>query len=115
MKNIFRILIVMGITLSGVIQAAEYPGAFKISAIFMSGPTNFHFRVISNNPGAWHCHNGPKNPSWSYINENDPGSKGMMSALMAAYVAKKTVKVVTQGVDTPAGHMCHIIEFQISE
>ncbi|WP_325892215.1 hypothetical protein [Grimontia sp. NTOU-MAR1] len=95
--------------------AAETPGPFKIKEIFMSHPANFHFRVISDNPDAWHCHNGPKNPSWSYINEADPGSKGMMSALLAAYVSNKTVSLVTKGVDTYAGRMCQIVEFKISQ
>jgi len=102
---------------SNIVLAAESPGAFKIKEIFISQAENFHFRVVANytNPEAWHCHNGPKNPAWSYINEGDSGAKGMMSTLLMAYAAKKTVTLTTLGVDTPAGHMCKIIEFSIKD
>ena len=115
MKKLFYLVMSLGVSQS--LSAAEYPGPFKIKEIFMSQPTNFHFRVVANyaDPNAWHCHNGPKNPAWSYINEGDPGSKGMMSALLTAYAAQKTVTLVTEGVDTPAGRMCKIIEFKISD
>ncbi|XKY24171.1 hypothetical protein HKW97_17825 [Pseudomonas luteola] len=101
---------------SSVNAALEYPGGFKISSIHMANPTNFHFRVAQKaTDDGWHCHGGPKNPAWSYINENDPGSKGMMAALLSAYAADKTVALVTEGVDTPAGRFCHIVEFSVSD
>ncbi|CAH6910417.1 conserved exported hypothetical protein [Vibrio chagasii] len=93
--------------------AFEHPAPFKIKAIYVSSPENFHFRVISERPDSWHCHNGPLNPAWSYINNSDPGSKAMMSALLTAYAANKTVTLVTIGVDTDVGRKCKIIEFQI--
>ncbi|OEE67901.1 hypothetical protein A1OO_19380 [Enterovibrio norvegicus FF-33] len=96
-------------------HATENPGPFKINEVYMAHPANFHFRVISDNPEAWHCHNGPKNPAWSFVNEAAPGSKGMMSALLAAYVSNKTVTLVTLGVDTYAGRMCQIVELKISQ
>ncbi|WP_281826011.1 hypothetical protein [Vibrio nigripulchritudo] len=93
-------------------NAVETPTPFKIDSIYMSDPNNFHFRVESNS-GGWHCHNGPKSPAWSYINENDPGAKGMMSALLTAFAAGYTVKLHTVGVDTTAGRQCRIVEFRI--
>ncbi|WP_283131155.1 hypothetical protein [Enterovibrio norvegicus] len=53
-------------------NTTETPASFKIKEIYMAHPANFHFRVVSDNPGAWHCHNGPKEPAWSFINEADP-------------------------------------------
>ncbi|EHK9101462.1 hypothetical protein K6675_004703 [Vibrio parahaemolyticus] len=94
--------------------AVERPEPFRIKEIYMAHPANFHFRVISDNPDAWHCNNGPKNPAWSYINEADPGSKGMMSALLTAYASNKIVTLVTEGVDTSVGRVCQIVEFKVS-
>lgn len=100
---------------SSIAAEVEYPSSFKIKQIYMSQPQNFHFRVHSDDPNAWHCDGGPKNPAWSYINENDPGSKGMMSALLTAYAANKTVTLVTKAVDTSVGRKCQIVAFAIGD
>lgn len=96
-------------------HAVENPGPFKIRSIKVAQPQNFHFRVYAESlPDTWLCYNGPKNPGWAFVNENDPGSKGMMSALLTAYAAKKTVSLVTEGVDIGGSRFCRIVEFEIS-
>ncbi len=103
------------ITLIPLANAVENPGPFKIRSIKVAQPQNFHFRVIAEAlPDTWLCNNGPKNPAWAFINESDPGSKGMMSALLTAYASKKTVSLVTEGVDIGGSRFCKIVEFEIS-
>ncbi|MBT8438200.1 MAG: hypothetical protein KJO91_00630 [Gammaproteobacteria bacterium] len=116
MKKIL-FMIIGSIYMSQALASIESPMPFKIKEIFLSAPTNFHFRVMADyvDPNAWHCHNGPKNPAWSYINESDPGAKGMMSALLTAYAANKTVTLFTEGVDSSIGRVCRIVEFSISD
>ncbi|AZZ92105.1 hypothetical protein EUZ85_15765 [Hahella sp. KA22] len=111
------LFLLASIFVSQLSSAAEYPGAFKIKKIIVSRPDNFHFRVVtdSNNSDYVHCSGGPTNPAWSYVNEADPGSKTMMSTLLAAYMGNKTVTVVTEGVDTNAGRQCKIIELELSD
>lgn len=93
--------------------AREFPAPFKIKAIFLSGANNYHFRVISNNPGTWLCHNGPINDPWAFVNENDSGAKTKISALLAAYSMGKTVSLITEGVADGAATYCRIVEFYI--
>jgi len=96
------------------VNAAEYPTPFKISSIFVSSASNYHFRVESNT-GNWHCSNGPKLPAWSYVNEADSGAKGKISALLAAYASGKSVTLVTEGVAAGANTYCRILEFKVHD
>lgn len=96
-------------------SAFEYPAPIKIQAIVMSSAKNYHFRVISNNPGAWLCSNGPTNEAWAYINEDDSGAKGKMAALLLAYSMGKTVTLTTAGVDGGGVTYCHIFDFRVSD
>ncbi len=95
--------------------ALEFPGPFKIKSIFVSGATNLHYRVISDNPASWQCHNGPTYDSWAYINENDDGAKGKIAAIQMAYALGKSIRLITEGVWVPwgTGTICHIIELQL--
>ena len=52
-----------------------------------------HFRVVSNT--TWHCHNGPQNPAWSYVDETDSGAKAKIATLLTAYALGKTVTAQT--------------------
>ena len=111
-----KYLVLLFLAVSSNSMAIETPAPFKIDKIYLANAENFHFRVLRNTTdGTWLCNNGPKNPAWAYINESDSGSKGKMSALLAAYAAKKTVQLYTEGVDTSAGRMCKIVEFIISD
>lgn len=110
-----RILLAIAASMAGVnAGAAEYPTPFKISSIFVSSASNYHFRVESNT-GNWHCNNGPKSPAWSYVNETDSGAKGKISALLAAYASGKSVTLVTEGVIAGANTYCRILEFKIHD
>ena len=103
MKKYLRIIAIFtAITLvSGIscvwAEGPEYPAPFKIRNIKVANAGNFHFRVISDSPDKWHCHNGPTDEAWSYINENDNGAKGKMAILMMAFALGKTVELVTEG------------------
>ena len=96
------------------VYAVEYPTPFKISSIYVSSASNYHFRVESST-GNWHCNNGPKSPAWSYVNEPDSGAKGKMSALLAAYASGKSVALVTEGVTVGANTYCRIVEFRVHD
>jgi hypothetical protein len=113
-KIMVGILFLISGLLVGTANSAEYPGAFHISSVFLSNATNFHFRIYSDNPGSWLCSNGPRNPSWGYINEADSGAKGKIAALLEAYAMGKTITATTIGVPYNGSTYCQIIEFQIS-
>lgn len=111
-KFIAGLLVSLIPLLSFNVLSAEKPAAFKIDSIIVSNSQEAHFRITDS--GGWHCHNGPKAPAWSFINENDPGAKAMMSALLAAYASDYTVKIQTIGATSGSGErICRIVEFEI--
>jgi len=116
MENIMMLkrVLLLALFISSQAIAFEVPAPIKIDNIFMSSPQNFYFRVVSQSD-SWHCHGGPKSPAWSFINENEPGAKGMMSALLTAFAAGHTVQLYTLGVDTAIGKACQIVEFRIDK
>lgn len=110
----FKKLLVFPLLLSFNAVAIETPEAIKIDNIFMSSLNTTTFRVVSQSAN-WHCHGGPRSPAWSYIYENDPGAKTMMSGLLTAFAAGHIVQLYTIGVDSPEGKICKIVEFRIDK
>lgn len=110
------IAIVATVLSSGTANATESPAPTVISNIWVSDAGNYHFRVTGSYTGStWFCNNASSSGpgAWAYLEENDSGAKGKMAMLMTAFMAGKTVYFKTEGRDTPAGHLCHIVEFQV--
>jgi hypothetical protein len=113
MKKISLVILAVVVVLTsiGVACAYDYPDQFQIKNLYVSGATNYHFRIWSMTPNAPLCTGGPTNPSWAYINEADSGAKGKIASLTIAYVMGKKVALTTITV----GSYCQIVEFQIME
>ncbi|RDH45173.1 hypothetical protein [Zooshikella ganghwensis] len=107
-------LLVLSLLISFNVAALEKPAEIKIDNIFMSSLNTATFRVVSQSAN-WHCDGGPRNPAWSYIHEDDPGAKTMMSGLLTAFAAGHTVQLYTIGVNSPEGKICKIVEFRIDK
>lgn len=110
-KKIAVFLIAVSLCFATQVMAFETPGPFKISSLYISHAGNYHFRVYSNKPSNWHCHGGPINPAWSYINESDSGAKGKIATLQLAYALGKNVHILTEKI----GNYCHIVELMIQD
>jgi hypothetical protein len=91
--------------------AGEWTEWFKINGLFVSSATNLHFRVS----GTLTMDNCPNGASWAYIDENDSGAKGKMSALLSAYASGKDVSlfVVPKDYYGNGSKYCHILELRI--
>lgn len=115
-KSIIAVMVLCAVFFCGAVrvQALEYPGIFHIDSILVSGETNYHFRVISDNYGHWLCYLGPKSTPWAYLNKGDDGFDAKYATLMTAYLTGQLVKIVTSGVSNGAGgRYCHIEQVQI--
>lgn len=109
------VIFLICVQMAGNVSAVEYPAPFKIAGLYVSHADNLHFRVISNNPSAWLCSNGPINTSWAYINEADSGAKVKIATLMSAYALGKTITLATEGIVSGSTTYCHILEFSITD
>jgi hypothetical protein len=85
--------------------ADEWTPEFRITALYVAGATNFHYRVFGM-PNMPVCANGV---NWAYVNEADPGSKGFIAAMLSAHASGKPIQVLT----TPVNGFCHILELII--
>lgn len=108
----FFLSVTSAMALAEIIESST---PFKISEIYVANATKYHFRIMADYSDStkWLCNNGPKNPAWAYINEADSGAAGMISTLLTAYAAGKTVTLYTTGIDGPSGRVCKIVEFSI--
>lgn len=84
-------------TLAGV-----WTSDFTITNLYVAGQDNYQYRVygMPSNSG---CASGP---SWAYVNDGDPGSKGYIATILASFYAGRPIRVLVE----PVGGYCHIIE-----
>ncbi len=48
-------------------------------------------------------------PNWAYVDEDDPGAKGFIAALLSARAVGNTIRMLV----SPVNGFCHIVELHI--
>jgi hypothetical protein len=91
---------------SGPVLADGWTADFTITNLYIAGENNFQYRLYGM-PSVAACTSAP---NWAYINDADPGSKGMVATLLGAYYSGRVVRV---NLVTTNG-FCHIIELFVS-
>jgi hypothetical protein len=79
---------------------------FTITSFFVSQQNNFQYRVYGM-PAVASCSNAT---TWAYVNDSEPSSKGIVTAILFAYAAGKLINLNLQ---TLNGY-CHIVEVQVA-
>jgi hypothetical protein len=77
MKRLISAALVL---LSAQAQADGWTSDFHITSLYVSGPTNFYYRVYGM-PTVSTCTNGS---NWAYVNQGDAGSSGYITAILMA-------------------------------
>jgi hypothetical protein len=109
MKKLISLIAVCSFLLVGTLaQAATpfYTSSMKIESVFVSGPTNYHFRGVSTPLASYGC-----KANFAYINEADPGSKTYISTLLAAFLSGK---LVSFNLLVDSNGYCHINEIIVN-
>lgn len=108
MSKIMRglaVLVLIATTLPMTANAAgRFTGAFKPAGPYVSGGSNYYFRVLGL-PDSANCQQ-----NWAFINEADSGSKGKIATLLMAYAQGRNVSLYVQ--EDGSGY-CQIIEFVV--
>lgn len=87
--------------------ADGWTGFFTITGLYVSGPSNYAYRVSGFQSGAGTACTGV---GWAYLNQGDSGASWYASAILTAYASGKQVDLLLQ---TDANGYCHIVEMNI--
>lgn len=92
-KNFLKALMAAGLALSSL-SAHAWDGVVTGKIVRLDGVNqvgNYDLRVYLDNASSM-C-TGGLDPTWSYINANDANYKGLLSMVLTAYTAGKTITV----------------------